>query len=89
MNVSKIMIVDDEKAVCQGCRIVLSEKGYKVDVCMEGRAGLNAVLKGEYDLVLLDMKLPDIDGMDILQSVREAKPLSFKSADDEWSYGVG
>lgn len=74
MNVSKILILDDEQAVCRGCRMVLAEKGHTVDISMEGKAGLDAILKGEYDLVLLDMKLPDIDGMEILQGVKKEKP---------------
>ncbi len=71
---ANILIIDDERVICDGCRIVLSEKGYRVDICMEGKAGLDSSLEGEYDIVLLDMKLPDIDGMEILQTLRKVKP---------------
>jgi DNA-binding NtrC family response regulator len=74
MEPSNILIIDDERVICDGCRLALSEKGHSVDICMAGRAGLEATLKGTYDLTLLDMKLPDMDGMDILRAVRREKP---------------
>ncbi len=70
----KILVVDDEKVICSGCRLVLSEKSYLVDTCMTGREGLHKILNDPYDVVLLDLKLPDIDGMDILKEVRNKKP---------------
>ncbi|MGD9090994.1 MAG: response regulator, partial [Desulfobacterales bacterium] len=73
MHGSHILIIDDEPVVCDGCRAVLSEK-YAVDACLTGKEGLDAFLKGQYDLALLDMKLPDTDGMDILRIIRQDKP---------------
>ena len=69
-----ILIIDDERVICEGCSLVLSDKGHAVEICMTGRGGLEAMLKGTYDLTLLDMKLPDMDGMDILETVRKEKP---------------
>jgi DNA-binding NtrC family response regulator len=43
------------------------------DTCSTGKSGLEALLSGRYQLVLLDMKLPDMDGMDILQRVNDAR----------------
>ena len=74
MEPSNILIIDDERVMCDGCNLALSDKGHSVDICMTGGAGLDAILKGRYDLALLDMKLPDIDGMDILRAVRREKP---------------
>jgi DNA-binding NtrC family response regulator len=70
----KILVIDDEPAICEGCRLVLSDKGLVVDTCLSGVQGLELILGEEYDLVLLDMKLPDIYGMDILQRVGKEKP---------------
>jgi DNA-binding NtrC family response regulator len=70
----KILVIDDEPVICEGCRLSLSDKGLLVDTCLSGTHGLELVLGEEYDLVLLDMKLPDIYGMDILQRVRKEKP---------------
>jgi DNA-binding NtrC family response regulator len=74
MQPSNILIIDDERVICDGCSLALSDKGHSVDICMTGRAGLEAILKGTYDMALLDMKLPDIDGMDILKAARSEKP---------------
>jgi len=67
---SRILVIDDEKAICDGCSLVLSEQGHKVDACRTGREGLQALEGDEYDLVLLDMKLPDLDGIEILRSLK-------------------
>ena len=74
MEPSNIIIIDDERVICDGCQLTLSDKGHSVDICMTGKSGLEAILKGAYDLVLLDMKLPDMDGMDILRTLRKEKP---------------
>jgi two-component system NtrC family response regulator len=74
MEPSKIIIIDDEPVVCEGCCLVLSEKGYSVDTCQTGREGLDSLLGGKYDLALLDLKLPEMDGMDILRIVKKDKP---------------
>jgi DNA-binding NtrC family response regulator len=73
MQRSHILVIDDEPVICEGCRLALSDK-YSVDVCNSGRQGLDTLLKGQYDLALLDMKLPDMDGMEILRIVRQDKP---------------
>ncbi|MBW2468949.1 MAG: sigma-54-dependent Fis family transcriptional regulator [Deltaproteobacteria bacterium] len=76
MHRSHILIIDDEAVVCDGCRAVLSEK-YAVDACMTGKEGLDAFLKGRYDLALLDMKLPDTDGMEVLRIIRQDKSAAY------------
>ena len=74
MQPSRILIIDDERVICDGCRMALSEKGHSVDISMTGRAGIEAIRKGTYDLVLLDMKLTDMDGMDVLRILRSKTP---------------
>lgn len=74
MKTDNILIVDDERVICEGCRSALSDIGYSVDCSMTGNEGLLKILKGEYDLVLLDMKLPDTDGIEILKTVQKEKP---------------
>jgi len=69
----KIIVIDDERVICEGIRLALSDVGHSVGICMTGRAGLEAILKGKYDLALLDMKLPDMDGMDILRTIEREK----------------
>ena len=74
MEPVNILIIDDERVICDGCRMALSDENHSVDICMTGRAGLDTVLNGQYDLVLLDLKLPDLGGMEILSTVRKEKP---------------
>ena len=73
MEPIRILIIDDEPVICEGCRLALSEKGHEVDVCATGKAGLKAIIEGSYDLALLDMRLPDMNGMDILRLVNRDK----------------
>ena len=74
MELNRILVIDDEPVVCDGCRFVLSEKGYLVDACLTGRQGLDTLLKGTYGLALLDLKLPDMDGMEVLRVAKNDKP---------------
>ncbi|MBW2705228.1 MAG: response regulator [Deltaproteobacteria bacterium] len=74
MKPLRILVIDDESVICDACRLVLAEKGHAVDRCLTGKTGLLAIERGTYDVILLDMKLPDIDGTEILKAVREKAP---------------
>ena len=74
MKPLRVLVIDDESVICEACRLVLGEKGHGVDRCLTGRAGLLAIERNPYDLILLDMKLPDIDGTEILKTVRQKTP---------------
>ena len=71
MKPRRILVIDDESVICDACCLVLAEKGHRVEHCLTGNTGLLAIERGKYDLILLDVKLPDVDGMEILKSVRE------------------
>ena len=74
MSTITILIIDDERVVCNGCKLALSDQGYAVDICLNGEMGLKLILEGQYDIVFLDMRLPDKDGMEILEKARNKKP---------------
>jgi len=74
MEPVNILIIDNERVICNGCRMALMDEDYSVDICMNGRSGLDAILKCHYDVILLDMKLPDLGGMEILKRVAKEKP---------------
>jgi DNA-binding NtrC family response regulator len=74
MKPMNILVIDDEDVICDACHLVLTEKDHNVDYCKTGKTGLRAIERGTYDLVLLDMKLPDMDGMEILKMVKEKTP---------------
>ena len=65
MKPLSILVIDDESVICDACRLVLAEKGHRVDHCLTGNSGLLAIERRRYDIILLDMKLSDIDGTEI------------------------
>jgi DNA-binding response OmpR family regulator len=67
----KILIVEDELNMVQGLKDNLEFEGYEVDTAMEGSAGLQKVLQEEYDLILLDVMLPEVSGFDICKAARK------------------
>ena len=69
-----ILVIDDEPSIADGCRLTLAEAGRTVETCATGRAGLDALSRTRYALVLLDMKLPDMNGMEILKTVVREQP---------------
>ena len=71
MKSLKILVIDDEQVICDACRLVLTERGHTVAYCNTGREGQLELERRSYDLVLLDMKLPDIDGTRVLEFVAE------------------
>jgi len=74
MGDHKILIIDDEGVICKACKVVLGEKNFQCDHCVSGIKGLERVLNNPYDILLLDMKLKDMDGMEILKAVKKKKP---------------
>lgn len=76
MNHTKaaILIVEDDPAILKGLQDVLIFHGYSVQGVTDGARGLDAILTEQYDLVLLDVMLPSMDGFSICKAVREKKP---------------
>lgn len=74
MKPLRILVIDDEQVICDACHLVLTEEGHRVEEYTSGKAGLTAIRQGAYDVVLLDIKLPDTDGMAILKAARKEKP---------------
>lgn len=69
-----ILIIDDDQSLCEILTNTLEYVGYKTQSINSGKAGLQRVGEEEVDLVLLDLKLPDISGMKILEKIKEMKP---------------
>lgn len=66
----RILIVEDDQDLCLGMQFHLKNAGYTVDVCFDGEDALHFILQSAYDLIILDRMLPSIDGLSILQKVR-------------------
>ena len=69
-----ILVMEDEPSVAQGLQMVLNEEGYNVDVAMTGGSALDTFDKKGFDLLVADLRLPDIDGMEVIRRVKEKKP---------------
>jgi len=67
----KILVVDDEPLIVKGLKFNLQQDGYQVDTAFDGREALRMISEGDYDLVLLDLMLPEMDGLSVCQQVRE------------------
>lgn len=65
----KILAIDDEETALRLYQAVLKEEGHAVDVAMTGTEGIDKVHQGNYDLIILDLKLPDIYGTDLLKKI--------------------
>lgn len=72
-DLQKILVVDDEPSICHGCKSILSENGYDVDISSSGRVGFEKILKNSFDLVLLDIRLQDMNGLEILKKINKKK----------------
>ena len=69
-----LLVVDDEAVVCQACQRIFSRQGFTVDVNTDARQGLVWAADREYEIILLDIKMPVIDGIQFLEQLREKKP---------------
>ncbi len=67
----KVLVVDDEKLIVKGIRFSLEQDGMEVDCAYDGEEAWQKVTANSYDMVLLDLMLPKIDGMEICQRIRE------------------
>ncbi len=67
----KVLVVDDEKLIVKGVRFSLEQDGMEVDCAYDGEEALEKIQNNEYDIVLLDIMLPKLDGFQVCQQVRE------------------
>ena len=66
----KILLIEDDKNLCEMLRFQLEKEHHEVEICMDGRDGLDLVLQDAYDLILLDRMLPTMNGLLVLQKAR-------------------
>ncbi len=69
---AKILVIDDEKSIRRSIREILEFEKHQVEEAEDGQAGLNLALKNQYDIVLSDIKMPKVDGTELLQKLVEA-----------------
>ena len=66
-----ILVIDDDLAIRKSCKLALEDVGYKVDTAESGEAGISMASGTEYDLILLDLKMPGINGVETLIRLRD------------------
>ena len=76
MNTSKksILVIDDDKSVLRAFTLILKKDDYDVDTAENGKEALEKAETGEYDAALIDVRLPDMDGTDLLPKLQQILP---------------
>ncbi|WP_027355721.1 sigma-54-dependent transcriptional regulator [Desulfofundulus thermocisternus] len=68
---ARVLVIDDEKGMCWALRKALEDEGHEVITAYSGSEGLNLLAKEEVDLVLLDIKMPGMSGLEVLEHIRK------------------
>jgi DNA-binding NtrC family response regulator len=68
----KILIADDERHIAEGLQMLLADDGYAVDVAADGQTAWDMVREGDYGVVLADLRMPEVDGLELFARMREA-----------------
>lgn len=70
----KILVVDDEDTVCRSIRKALAREDYEIDVALSGEEGLKMEQQKRYDVIIVDLMMPGLNGMDLLKSLKAMSP---------------
>ena len=73
----RILVVDDEKTLVKGMKFNLENEGYEVECAYDGAAALERAREGRFDLIILDVMMPEMDGLEACMKIRE--PISTDS----------
>lgn len=73
LNIMRVLIVEDEKKVAAFIKNGLESEGYVTDIACDGRVGLEKAFDESYDIIILDLMIPEIDGLTLLQKIRKEK----------------
>lgn len=82
---NKVLVVDDEKLIVKGIKFNLEQDGMEVDTAYDGKEALELARKKEYDIILLDVMLPEMDGFEVCQQIRAESdvPIIMLTAKDD------
>ena len=73
----KIFVVDDEESMCNFMSIMLRKEGYEVEISSQAREAVEKICAGDYDLVIADIMMPGMSGLELLTEVRRHKEQDF------------
>ena len=71
---SRILVIDDEIGICEGVQRALESEGFQVAIALDGKSGLALVRENSFDLILLDVKMPEISGLDLIGIIHQIDP---------------
>ena len=71
---ARILVIDDERSIRNALKEILEYEKYEIDLAEDGQEGLDLLQKNEYDLILSDIKMPKMDGIDLLHKVKSENP---------------
>ena len=74
MNGHKILVVDDDESIRSTVKAILEEEGYQVDLASTGQEAIQKTKENKYNVALLDIRLPDIEGVELLGLLKEGIP---------------
>jgi two-component system response regulator PilR (NtrC family) len=74
---AKILIVDDEKPIRDSLKMILEEEGYKTETSADGEEALNKIKENNFDIVITDIKMPKLDGIQLLENASKISPETF------------
>jgi DNA-binding response OmpR family regulator len=93
-STNHILVVEDDRVLARFLKTTLQDNGYDVTLAFDGRSGIEKALSGKYDLIILDLKLPEVDGLEICRQVRASSGyipiliLSSKSSETDRVLGL-
>ncbi|MFA5904817.1 MAG: response regulator [Desulfobacula sp.] len=74
MEKKKALVIDDEQVVLDSVKKILDAENYDVDLSLEGKKGIDLAIRNSYDIVLTDIRMPDIGGLIVLRDIKRSKP---------------
>ena len=74
MRKSKLLVIDDEIGICEGIQRVLEPEGFQVEIALDGRSAFEMIKNNRFDLILIDVKMPQISGLDLIPMIHEHDP---------------
>src|SRR3954464_2534167 len=72
----RVLVIDDETSIREAIRMTLEYEGYKIEEARSGQEGLDKAGKTDYDAILLDIKMPILDGIEVLENLKQQKVTS-------------
>ncbi len=73
-GIKRILVVEDEPAISEVCRRALTSEGFEVDIAVNGRVAQDILEKNQYDLCLIDIRTPEMNGIELYQWLKEKYP---------------